>query len=205
MCEQMKSNYKLLALAFLFIAIALPMMDAEQQSLGTFKQFDCIDLKQTCANCTYVNVSSIVSPSSAYIFNGEQIMTKVGQNYNMTTCNNTEIGSYFYCTHGDIDGIDTNACVNYDVTSSGGNSNTGFYFIILIISIVIIAFGFIIQDPWITLFGTFGLYFIGIYILTNGINGIRDSNITIPISMVVLGIAAYISIKTGIELMQDVY
>ena len=62
--------------------------------------------------------------------------------------------------------------------------------------------GFWLRDPWIVIFGTFGLYFIGLYTLLYGIVGIRDNVTTYGVSIILLGIAGYISIRSAIETMQ---
>jgi len=200
----MKTQYKLLLSLILGICL-ISLAYAEVQNLGTFEVDSCIDLKQTCSNCSYVNLTSIVSPKSNYIFNGTINMQKNGANYNRTFCKSSDIGTWIYCTEGDLDGTAESRCVNFEVTPSGSANNLGFYFIFLLISAGVIILGFTLLDPYITLLGTIGFYFMGIYVLKYGINGIRDLSVTLPISIIMLGIAAYISIKTVIEIIADNY
>ena len=77
-----------------------------------------------------------------------------------------------------------------------------FYIIIFAISLFFIVLGFSIKDAWVTMFGTFGLYFIGLYILINGITGIKDSNYSWPIGIIIIGVAAYISINSAREMLE---
>lgn len=67
----MKSQLLILAI-LIFI---LPMISAEVQTLGTFKINDCIVLKQTCSNCSYVNITSVLYPNSTEAL-GQVQMTK---------------------------------------------------------------------------------------------------------------------------------
>ena len=91
---------------------------AEQQSLGVFKNNICVNLIQTCSNCTYNNVSAITSPYS-YILLGESKMTKSGTIYNYSFCDTSAIGTYIVNGHGDLNGIDTVWNYDFKVTNSG--------------------------------------------------------------------------------------
>lgn len=86
------------------------------------------------------------------------------------------------------------------VTGSGFNSNIGFLTIVLILSAGVIIFGFWIKDGWIAILGTFGLYFLGFYIMFYGIDIIKNTSTTFASSLVILAVAGYISIKSGIEM-----
>lgn len=87
-----------------------------------------------------------------------------------------------------------------DVSGSGFNENVGFYVIILILSLGIVIFGLWKEDAIITLLGSFGLYFLGLYILFNGIGGLKDKFLTYGIGIIILGLAFYISARSAHEL-----
>jgi len=61
-------------------------------NIGTFKQGNCIDLKQTCSNCTFINITSISYQGKTIIEESE--MEKQGTLYNYTFCNTSQIGIY---------------------------------------------------------------------------------------------------------------
>ena len=86
------------------------------------------------------------------------------------------------------------------VTGSGLNDNFWFYVIVIGLSLGVIIIGFNMEDPIITIFGSFGLYFLGLYILFNGIAGVKDLVTTWAIGIIMLGIAAYVSIRSAHEL-----
>lgn len=87
-----------------------------------------------------------------------------------------------------------------EVSGSGFNDTFGFFIIILVLSLGVIVLGLWKQDAIITLLGTFGLYFLGIYILLNGISGIRDPVTTWASGLITLGIAFYISTRSAYEI-----
>jgi hypothetical protein len=89
------------------------------------------------------------------------------------------------------------------VTPSGFVGTLGFYFIILILSLGIIVFGISIRDPIITILGSLGLYFIGLYIILFGIDGFKDPVYTWALGIIILFLAAYISGKSAWEMIID--
>lgn len=106
----------------------------------------------------------------------------------VTHCNSTDFGGFI--------------SVEVTVTPTGLGDIFDFYILILLISAVIIIFGFWIKDAWVVILGTFGLYFVGLYIILNGIVGIQDRVTTWAFALVILGVAAYISIKSSLEVIE---
>ena len=78
-----------------------------------------------------------------------------------------------------------------------------FSFLILILSVGFIVLGLWKEDVPITMLGDFGLYFFGLYTLFYGINGMKDPVTTWGIGIIVLGIAFYISIRAGMEYLNE--
>ena len=70
-------------------------------NLGTFKVNSCIELPQTCSDCTYNNISKITTDSDSTIVLGEVIMTRDNTYYNYTFCNTTLLGEYTVNGYGD--------------------------------------------------------------------------------------------------------
>jgi len=79
----------------------------------------------------------------------------------------------------------------------------GFYILVLIFSLGIIIFGVARNDPIVTLLGSFGLHFLALYILFNGIVGVKDLVTTWAIGIILLGFAAYVSVKSAYSLITD--
>ncbi len=95
-------------------------VNAEIQTLGTFKLGDDINLIQTCATCTFNNVTSVLSPNSTEVL-GNFNMTRTGSVYNftLTSANITSLGAYIVNGIGDLDGTNTIWTYNFFVTGTG--------------------------------------------------------------------------------------
>jgi hypothetical protein len=90
---------------FLFI-ISFNLISAGR--LGSFDKNECVDLIQTCDNCTYVNITQITfQPTSKIFLDSEVSMTKIGTRFNYTFCNTSNYGRYVYDSYGNLDGIIT--------------------------------------------------------------------------------------------------
>jgi len=191
----MKNIWLVLAIGIFLISLT----SAEVQSLGTFKQFDNINLVQTCTNSTYSNITSVLYPDSTFALNGEYVMTPTGDGYNYTFTKSTEIGTYIVYGHCNEDNVDTSWAYDFKITASGLTGTLGFYFLVLILSLGIIIIGFYIQDNWIIALGGFGLIFIGLYILFYGIADFKDPVYTYGIGIITLMLGVYFSIRATLE------
>ncbi len=194
--NNMKKVYYSLTILLLISMIGL--VSAEQSNLGTMKVNTCFDLYQTCDDCSYVNLTSIKYPDGT-TENFNLAMTKTGQNFNYTFCNTTSIGDYTYTVAGDKSGAYTTEVIGFSVSPSGFAGTLGFYILILVFSAGVIILGFSKDDAVLVIFGSLGLYFVGIYILFFGIDGMKDQIYTNSFALIVLGIAAYISIRSAWE------
>lgn len=200
-------NRPVFALIFLglfsFIIFSASVSAQEQQSLGTFDQGTCIVLKQTCSNCSFVNVTRITAQSSSNIkLQGNFAMTRTDTIYNRTFCNTTELGTYVLDWKADPSGIITAGNYDFLITPSGTDDNSignvillGF---IIAISFSIILFGFNKGDPWIVILGSLLAVALALYTLLNGMGNYRNTA-TQAFSMITLFTALYISIRSGLE------
>ena len=110
---------KKLLLLILIGIFLISFVSAAQQSLGTFKKDSCIQLIQTCSNCTYNNLTYIYQTGDAVLYNISDGMTKQGSFYNYTFCNTTGIGEYIVNGLGDPDGEKTSWTYNFYVNLRG--------------------------------------------------------------------------------------
>jgi len=113
-------QYERILIIFLLVIILIPFISPAQSSLGLFKQNDCVELLQTCENCTYVNISAITYPNSTIIIS-EVAMTKADTVYNYTFCNTSVLGEYKVNGYGDEDGQKEIFVYVFTITSSGEN------------------------------------------------------------------------------------
>lgn len=169
--------------------------------IGLVKQFDCIDLYNYCPTCSYINLTAIQYPNGS--MNTMNLdMTKTDNNYQYEFCGTSLLGEHSYTTCGDKAGILTCEDISFEVTPSGFSGTLGFFVLILILSLGIILLGFYLQDAVIVILGSFGLYFVGLYILFYGMDGMKDPVYTWAIGIIILMLAAYISIRSAYELIE---
>ena len=174
----------------------------------SFKINDIIDYKKPCFNNgTYCSDSAvcnytIFAPPDNTLLIDNQRATNKGAYHNITFTT-TEIGIYqadMTCNDGGLYGAET---MYFEITGSGFNDTFGFYILILVFSIGIMVLGFWKQDAIIVILGSFGLYFLGLYILINGLAGFRDPVYTWSSGIIVLFVAAYISGRSSYELIVE--
>lgn len=110
---------KLFILMLFLITISLNFVSAETQTLGTFKLNDCVELKQTCANCTYVNVSSVVYPNSTIALMDFALIKRSSTEFNETYCNTSVLGQYIVNGYADPDGVGTLFAYDFFITPTG--------------------------------------------------------------------------------------
>jgi hypothetical protein len=202
------NNMKIIGIMFLIMILPMVMAATDTNDVDDiFKLSDSVDYKKPCFNNgTYCSVSStcnftIFKPDNTILIDN-QLGTNQGAYHNLTFTPEA-VGIYqvdMTCTDGGLNGAET---LYFEVTGSGFHNTIWFYVIILCISAGIMILGFKLLDPPIVILGTFGLYFLGIYTLLNGIVGIRDLITTWAIGIIILGLAAYISIKSSWELINS--
>src|SRR6056297_3499290 len=154
----------------------------------------------TSNNATQCNLTTGNTPSGIVEINQEA--TRNGQTFNVTV-NESYVGdigvSCFNIVCSDGSEIETGSFCK-DVTTTGFMNSVGYYFLILILSLVLILVGIGLRDAIITILGSIGLYFLGLYILRFGIVGIMDPVYTWATAIIVLGLAFYVSVKSAYEL-----
>lgn len=126
----------LMVLVFLCVLL-IPLTSAQIQTLGNFKQSDCVNLKQVCSNCSYVNITSIIYPNSTQA-NGEVAMTKVGTDYNYTFCKTTNLGTYIVNGKGDLNGVDNVWSYDFNITGNGKELPNGSVIVLFILFFLLI-------------------------------------------------------------------
>lgn len=112
------SRYILPIFVSVLFLLVMPLVQAEQQTLGTFVKGSSVNLIQICSNCTYNNISSIQYPNSTQA-QGQIGMTKTGTYYNATFTRTTTIGQYIVNGFGDLDGTQTAWSYNFYITADG--------------------------------------------------------------------------------------
>lgn len=182
--------------------ILLSSVFAEEQSLGAFKKNTCIDLIQTCADCSYVNFTSVRYPDSTVAEENLEA-TKQGTVFNYTYCNTPMVGKYIVNGVGDVGGIDTVFSYSFNINEEGsiGQKNV---LITVVAAIVYLMFilSLVFKDKTIAMISAFAMILMGIYLHFNGFNDIRNS-LTDVLAIINIGIGTYILIRAGVEWMQE--
>lgn len=138
MCLKNKFIFGIMFLFLIGIAIA------EDTTLGVYRQGDCVELKQICASCSYVNFTRISYPNSSVAVSNIEA-DKNGVSFSYDFCNTSELGIYIVEGIGDVDGTDTIFVYDFEVTYSGlkiteGKAILYISFFILLILLFIINF-----------------------------------------------------------------
>lgn len=119
LCNKCKRKIKI---TFIFIFVVLfsifLVSSSTITSLGVFKSGSCVELKQICSNCTYVNITSVIYPNSTKAL-GQVQMTKSGTDYNYTFCDTSSVGNYIVSGKGDIDGVPSVWSYDFNISVSG--------------------------------------------------------------------------------------
>lgn len=134
-------------LVMLTMLTLLSFISAEINTLGIYKLNNCVELKQICANCTFINITSILYPNSSLAVS-DVAMTKKGADFNYTFCNTSLYGRYIYNTLGDPDGELAIAPITFEITNTGenftGQISSVYILAVIFLVILILAISFII-------------------------------------------------------------
>ena len=109
----------------LAIILLLVVVNASETDIGTKKLDDCIDLIQSCADCTYVNFSSYLMPNGTRTY-VEWEGVKTGIDFTYNNCSITgQLGEWGISGHGDLEQVDTVFTYTYEVTATGNPTPEG--------------------------------------------------------------------------------
>jgi len=159
-------------------------------NLGSKKQAECVRVSQTCASCTYINISSITLTTSNQSIVSNVEMESIGDGewiYNF--CNTTLLGSYDVRGQGDLNSVDTSFKSCFDITPSGesGTTNTVFFIFIILMIYGIALIGFFGKNIPVTIIGGMAMMFLGVYVVNSGLIIYRD-NLTNYFSYLTIGL-----------------
>ena len=127
----------MVTMIFVFL-MAVPLISA-QETLGVFKQNQCVELTQTCASCSYINFTKVTYPDSTIAL-GNVEATKIGSVFNYSFCNTTQLGNYKVWGIGDVDGTDTVFAYDFDVTVNGKEPAEGIVIVVFVILFLVVFF-----------------------------------------------------------------
>jgi len=191
--------------SFIFGIMLLGLVSAGEagENIGTYKYNTIVRLPQVCSDCTYVKISSIISPNGT-IYATEQSMIKNDTFYYYDFNNTLETGDYKVNGHFDIGGTDEVFNYVFTVTPSGtsGSSNIAFFILVILLIYGIAFIGLFGRNIPITIMGGMAMIFLGIYLFNNGVMIFRD-DLTRYLSYVTIGIGSLLAIWASYEWYQD--
>lgn len=185
----------------LLVLIGLTLVSSVMalDSLGTYTQNECLNISQMCSSCSYVEISSVTTNRDSGLISNVDMDYYGSGEWRYEFCDTSYIGRYDVKGQGDINGIDENFAVYFEVTPNGLGQNLGFYIIWILLSIGIIVLGYYSQDQWVVILGAFVLVLFGLYVLFYGIVGIKDAVYTWGIGIVTLMLGLYFGIRGSME------
>lgn len=171
-------------------------------SIGNVKQGTCIALTQSCANCTFVNVTSIMYPTKLKQ-TVSNAMTKTGTEYSYTFCNTSLIGEYTYNTYGNPDGVLVTQPVTFNVIpTSDGENNTYMFLILIFIAIGLLMIAFLFENYIFSFISGMTFLATGVYMMIYGFGNITN-DFTRMGAMVIIGFGAIITVASALDLIKD--
>jgi len=199
------TRYNKVYLGILMVFFGILMISlTSAATLGNYGLNQCVQLKQTCGNCTYVNITSVTAVTNdgaSVRILGNVPMTKQGVEYNYTFCSTGYVGEYTYITVGNPDGITDTESVTFNV----GGSNSIILIVVIFVLIYSIGFfGFFGKNIWVSILGGMAMLALGIFVLKNGID-IYRSFITNVVGLITIALGAIFSLTAGVELIQESY
>lgn len=140
----------------IFILAFAPLTIATNDQQLKVKQGDCTNLTQTCASCTYVNISSISNRENSTLVSNVAMYYFGNAEWRYEFCDTDFLGRYDVKGQGDINGIDSSFKTDFIVSINGEDDVQdkglafifiGIFFIILIITIIYLRKEFD-EDKW---------------------------------------------------------
>lgn len=192
-------SYSVFLFALLLVVFMTPLVLSEIQTLGTFKQYTCVHLKQTCANCTFVNVTSVNVDATSTQVSSHVPMTKIGTEYNSTFCNTTYIGKYIVNLLGDPDGTYTVVAYDFSITPTGDTRGFGLWIALVLLGFFLLFADYFVRTNYLTFIGGIAFVLTGVYSMIYGIAGFAELW-TRAVAVVIIGIGVIFMIGSAYDL-----
>lgn len=196
-------NLSVLFVILVCSLLTLTLVSAEQTNIGLKKAGECIELIQTCSNCTSNNISSIILPNGTSVTYVGATMTRTDTYYNYTYCDTDATGKYIVNGWGDLDGLDTVWSYTFITTHNGKTDEFNRNFIIFMLgaAFVLLIFGMKMQNEYVG-FMSGALFMLGgIYLMIYGFASITDLY-TRGIAFTLIGFGALLGIAAGYKTME---
>jgi hypothetical protein len=177
------------------------------QTLGTFKQGDCVQLKQICSSCSQNTIISVNYPNSSVAL-GTVAMNPSGNNsYVYTFCNTTVLGRYIVNGYGDPSGTVEVWAYDFNITTTGNDMPYSIPLFMGLGAFILLIFAFAMKNNYIGFISGTLFLVLGIYMMIFGLGIISDfytqtlSYISLGIGLLLILASSYSAInETNINL-----
>ncbi len=191
---------KKILLTLIISLFLISLATAAISDLGDFKRFDCVNLPQTCPDCTYNNISRIIDSDATTVLT-EVVMTKDDTYYNYTFCNTTTLGIYTVNGYGDEGGTRNTWEYTFYITETGKEEvsvfNNPLIIILIVLALIFLVIGIKTGTLWFGFISAVMFLLCGIYMTIYGLNDITNMytqgmGITlISVGIVIMFVAVY--------------
>lgn len=179
--------------AFIFLVFSSAQASAEQQSLGYVRTGSCIALKQSFGNSTFQNITAVTLPDKLNINIINKNMQSLGGGlYNYTFCGTHQIGEYVVDGIGNVNGAPETWTYNFYANPLGIPNTFIFYTLFLAVIVLIFMLGHTIKNPYIIMLDAILIVIMGLFVIVNGIDMVKNVLYTRAIGIVLWALGVYI-------------
>ena len=191
-------------LLILLLGLFLISFTSAIKTLGPFMRYDCIELIQTCGNCTYNNISMVVrTGENHFVYTVNDTMAKHDTYYNYSFCDTSELGQYIINGFGDPDGKKKPWNYNLFVTETGTEDvsvlNNPLMIILVTLALTFLFIGIKTGTIWLGFMSAIMFLLGGMYMTIYGLNDITNMYTQgVGISLIGVGIIImFVSVYEG--------
>ncbi len=174
---------------------------ASASLLGTYKQWECLNLIQTCDDCTYNNITNVLYPNSSVAV-ANVSMTMEDTFYNYEFCGTSATGVYLVNGFGDEGGVKTTWYYDFEITPSGeiGKSflQNPVLLILIGLGLIFIVLGMSLKAPPLGFMGSILFVLGGMYATIYGFGDVSNLYTTGG-GIVILGLGVIFMISSGYD------
>jgi len=201
--------FSLIVFSFIFIFLFTFVSSIQISGIDSSKIFKSntpVDIRHTITSNNTLTSSitaniTVLDPKNNVIVSFKPMSFNTNSNdfnYTVPAGFISKTGIYTYTVFVYTPSESTSYNFEFKVTPTGENGLIAYYFIGLLIVFSIVSLGIYKKDITTTLLGTFGLYFVGLWVLINGLD-IFKNWMTDGIGIITLGFAGYLSLIMAME------
>lgn len=195
-----KRRATIVLFVFLFVML-IPLVDSKVYRTHTDVDLRVVPHVNGSINSITANIT-VYNPKNQVVVSFEEMTKNLPEgdfNFTVNSEHINQTGIYTYTVYAySTSAEDTATSFDFQVTPNGENGLLGFYFLVIILSYGVLSLGIFKRDITVSVLGTFALYFVGIWILFNGID-IFKNFLTDGFAVITLGVAFYVSGRMSYE------